>query len=270
MKWFRFYSDALEDPKVQRLPGDLFKTWVNLLCLANKSEDRGHLPPAEDIAFALRMDTDTLTAQLDELATRGLLDEGETGLAPHNWQGRQRKSDDVTARVQEHRAQYKQGETLHETPEKQGVKQKRNVLDTDTDLETDTDSEGHPPTQSATNVRSKADTPADAGRAVPVSLDKRRMAESDRRRFDRFWSAYPRKVKKAEALRWWAKQQPGDDLLAAILQAIGRESLSGQWQRDNGQFIPHPPTWLNSRRWEDEPIVLAPVRAQAAPRAIWD
>lgn len=56
MQWFRFYSTALDDPKVQRLTGDLFKAWVNLLCLANDAEERGTLPELSDIAFRLRLD----------------------------------------------------------------------------------------------------------------------------------------------------------------------------------------------------------------------
>jgi len=114
MRWFRFYSDAPEDPKVQRLPGDLFKTWVNLLCLANKSEERGCLPSTEDIAFALRLDLATATAHLDELAERGLLDGDDDRRTPHNWAGRQKASDDVTARVHQHRNKAKQSETLQE------------------------------------------------------------------------------------------------------------------------------------------------------------
>ena len=31
-----------------------------------------------------------------------------------------------------------------------------------------------------------------------------------------------------------------------------------QWNRDNGQFIPHPATWLNQRRWEDELTIQLP------------
>ena len=33
MNWFRFYHGALHDPKVQSLRPELFKFWVNLLCL---------------------------------------------------------------------------------------------------------------------------------------------------------------------------------------------------------------------------------------------
>ena len=29
-RWFRAYDDALNDPKVQRLPGELFKAWFKL------------------------------------------------------------------------------------------------------------------------------------------------------------------------------------------------------------------------------------------------
>ena len=42
-QWLRLYDDVLDDPEVQRLPPDLFKHWVNLLCLANKGTLRGTL-----------------------------------------------------------------------------------------------------------------------------------------------------------------------------------------------------------------------------------
>lgn len=53
-RWFRFYDEALDDPKVQRLPGEDFKAWVNMLALASKHG--GQLPAIGDMAFALRMD----------------------------------------------------------------------------------------------------------------------------------------------------------------------------------------------------------------------
>lgn len=70
--------------------------------------------------------------------------------------------------------------------------------------------------------------------------------------FDRFWAAYPKKVGKGAALREWnsAKGKPRiDDLVAAI----ERQKTWAQWQRDNGQYIPNPSTWLNQGRWNDEP-----------------
>lgn len=109
MNWFRFYSGALDDPKVQRLPAETFRGWVNLMCLANESEPRGFLPSIEDIAFRLRMDEPSAGTLISTLIERGLLDCDDETLRPHNWDGRQRQSDDVASRVQKHRA--KQDET---------------------------------------------------------------------------------------------------------------------------------------------------------------
>lgn len=104
MEWFRFYNAALHDPKVQRLAPELFRTWINLLCLASATNNSGRLPGIDDIAFALRTTEDKARDEVQALIKAGLLDEDEDGsIAPHNWSGRQRKSDDVTARVQDHR-----------------------------------------------------------------------------------------------------------------------------------------------------------------------
>jgi len=70
--------------------------------------------------------------------------------------------------------------------------------------------------------------------------------------FAEFWSAYPLKKAKATAEKAWAKLKPSADLQAAILSAIAAHKLTADWQRDGGQYIPHPTTWLNQRRWEDE------------------
>lgn len=68
--------------------------------------------------------------------------------------------------------------------------------------------------------------------------------------FDRFWAAYPKKVGKGAAEKAFAKA-PINGHLADVLTALERQKHSEQWQRDGGQFIPHPATWLNQRRWED-------------------
>lgn len=109
MNWFRFYSEALDDPKVQRLPGDLFKAWVNLLCLANKGRIRGVLPSTCDIAFALRMDEGQVESIVDRLIAAELLEYNALGdLVPHGWEGRQAASDDAAARKRAQRAKTEQ------------------------------------------------------------------------------------------------------------------------------------------------------------------
>ncbi|HEX9036972.1 MAG TPA: hypothetical protein VF808_08280 [Ktedonobacterales bacterium] len=104
MKWFRLYSSVLHDPKAQRLSPALFKYWINLLCLANEGEPRGALPSVEDIAFALRVKPGEAGQILSQLRGAGLIDQTLEGRDfPHNWMQRQRRSDDVAARVAEHR-----------------------------------------------------------------------------------------------------------------------------------------------------------------------
>src|SRR5215470_17367179 len=85
--WFRMYSDVINDPKVQRLPAEIFKAWVNLLCLAAKND--GRVPSIADVAFSLRMKEQQAAAVLTELHCAGLLDKDEAGFFPHNWEGRQ-------------------------------------------------------------------------------------------------------------------------------------------------------------------------------------
>ena len=70
--------------------------------------------------------------------------------------------------------------------------------------------------------------------------------------FSRFWSAYPKKVGKKKAQESFAKLRPDDKTLQAMLASLEYQKQSDQWRRDGGQYIPHPVTWLNQRRWEDE------------------
>ncbi len=81
--------------------------------------------------------------------------------------------------------------------------------------------------------------------------NKRPSSPSDEA-FDRFWTAYPRKVAKVIARRAWAKVNPEPQLVNLILGAVERQKQSAQWRKSGGQFIPHPATYLNQRRWEDQ------------------
>lgn len=70
--------------------------------------------------------------------------------------------------------------------------------------------------------------------------------------FDRFWSAYPRKTAKRNALKAFEKLGVTEALLTEMLAALDWQRQSKEWQKDGGQFIPHPATWLNGHRWEDQ------------------
>ena len=70
--------------------------------------------------------------------------------------------------------------------------------------------------------------------------------------FEEFWAAYPRKVGKQAAWKAWSKLKPSAELTKAILAAVEYQCNCPQWQKDGGQYIPNPATWLNQGRWEDK------------------
>jgi len=72
-------------------------------------------------------------------------------------------------------------------------------------------------------------------------------------RFEIFWKAYPKKIGKGAAEKSFKKINPSETLLQTMLAAIISASESEQWKKEDGQFIPNPATWLNQKRWEDEP-----------------
>ena len=75
--------------------------------------------------------------------------------------------------------------------------------------------------------------------------------------FDLFWEAYPRKEGKQKAETAFAKVT---EPVQVLLDAIEAQKKSAQWTKDGGQFIPHPATWLNGKRWLDEVVVAAETR----------
>lgn len=70
--------------------------------------------------------------------------------------------------------------------------------------------------------------------------------------FERFWSVYPRHVAKQNARKEFDKANVDETLLQTMLTAIEKSKRSEQWTKDNGQYIPHPSTWIHQKRWEDD------------------
>jgi len=141
MQWFRMYGEALNDPKVQKLPPEIFKIWVNLLCLACTNNGALH-ETLEDNSFALHETLDSVSSAFHHLEKVGLLvTVGET-FHIKNWGKRQYKSDTSTERVKRFR------------------KRSRNVTVTAPDTEqnryrTDTEIDSKPPTP----LRAKFEVP---------------------------------------------------------------------------------------------------------------
>jgi hypothetical protein len=120
-KWFRLYDDTINDPKILKLSDKLFRIWIGVLCAASKND--GKLPPTDDLALMIRIKPEKMVEALEALVNAGLVDRDGPILSPHNWNGRQYKSDVSTERVK----RFRNG--------------KRNVSETPPDTDTDTDTE---------------------------------------------------------------------------------------------------------------------------------
>lgn len=70
-----------------------------------------------------------------------------------------------------------------------------------------------------------------------------------------FYSAYPKHIGKESAWKAWKKRNGDLPDIKILLQKIEDQKNTENWKKENGAFIPHPATWLNNARWEDEVIV---------------
>lgn len=91
-RWFRFYDEAINEPKVLKLPEAMRWHWVALLCVASKND--GVLPSTADIALMLRLTPAKVGTIIAALVSAKLLDFEAGRYQPHNWKSRQYKSED--------------------------------------------------------------------------------------------------------------------------------------------------------------------------------
>lgn len=98
----------------------------------------------------------------------------------------------------------------------------------------------------------QTETEGEKEREKEKEIEKEKEYECKRKReadFAAFWSAYPRKVNKQGAMKAFGKINVPVEVL---LKALENHKRSAQWVKDGGEFIPHPTTWLNQRRWEED------------------
>lgn len=105
--WIKLYMEILDDPKMGRLPCNLWRRFVECCLMAGESREAGFLPDLATLAWRLRVDERTLHQELTSLADFGLLE-----LKPYNpfdtrWFvvnfAKRQAASSVTERVKRHR-----------------------------------------------------------------------------------------------------------------------------------------------------------------------
>ena len=98
-------------------------------------------------------------------------------------------------------------------------------------------------------------------RDINISCAKEEKNESI---FESFWKVYPRKIGKEKCRNWFKSHKPKEDLVQQMIEAVEQQKKSKQWS--DPQYIPHPYTWLNQGRWEDELTPTKDSTFQSAPK----
>ena len=138
--WIKLYHEILDDPKMGVLPDRLWRRCIELFLLAGRSGNDGILPNTMQLAWSLRMSSDELQGDLDQLIMTGIIQPIPNGWLIVNFAKRQ---DAATAneRKQQQRARDKSRQYHGEVTKQSRFVTQSTELDTDTESDTDTEEE---------------------------------------------------------------------------------------------------------------------------------
>lgn len=290
MKWFRLWTDILDDPKVARLSDRDFRSFIMLMAYASELDNDGTLgKDLISIAWRLRISIDDL-----ELSIKNLIECEIINKKPEynfiNWQ----KWQYTVNQLQQNRHRDKRSKAGLPRNRWINPKIRKEVYLRDAyecvacgsqanltidhivpEMEGGTnDIENLQTLCRACNAK-KRDLPDELFKQriknqqgthkEPISIDTDTETDSDTDNntpivpsksdlFDQFWKQYPRKDKKAYAIKVWEKIKNLPDIFPDIMAGLAKAKESNSWKKDGGQYIPMPTSWLNARRWEDEGV----------------
>lgn len=217
MKWFRFWNETINDVKILQLSDYEYRMWTYLLSFASETDSTsGHF----QITFKLlslhfHQRFNLFSRAIETFQRVGLITMDEGGF--------------ITI-TNWNKRQFASDNAYARVKKHREVTAKRNVSVTapETDTETETDN-------------------------TPIAPKKKGLVYTSD--FLSFYEAYPRKVARDVAWKSWQKRNGDRPEVSVLISAIENQKKSEQWQKDSGQFIPHPATWLNQGRWADEKTV---------------
>lgn len=231
LKWIKLSTDLFNNRKIKQIikmpeGKSIIIIWLHILCLAAETNDGGRIYFTKDIPFSEEMmatefdeDVKIVRLALAVFKNYEMLDTFDELLMVSNWEKYQNVEAMDKIREQTRLRVAKHREKLLGNVTDRYTVTQRNAIDKEEDKDKDIES------------------------ILPDPLDQFRV----------FWGNYPRKESKEKTKQWYSKNKPSDELQTRILEALETFKKTAQWQ--DKQFIPHPTTWLNQKRWEDEAII---------------
>lgn len=99
MKWFRMYTEIVDDPKMSDLSDREFRLFVSLLCVASEREKDGVINLCPDkIAWRIRASVKEVISLQEKLIQLKILNNNGVGVEFIHWKERQFRSDNSTDR----------------------------------------------------------------------------------------------------------------------------------------------------------------------------
>lgn len=271
--WLKMPGDFFSRKEIKllrKMPGGdtLVLVYERLLLLSLKTggvltfEGYGN-DPAEEWALELDEDLVSVQAVLAYMQGHDLIRETDAGQYQLRdtleMTGSESESAERMRRYRERRAELPEASQSHTKPlpcNHTGAQSDGETSQSDVEKETEKDTE--PEKEAETESKKKAPTGAKRGRktASAESVEAEIVPEYELF-FTEFWKAYPNKKAKQAAAKAWKRLKPDRALFDVIMQALEAAKRSDQWSRDKGRYIPHPATWINGQRWEDQDAEVA-------------
>jgi len=241
---FQFYpGDWMKDPGLRSVSVESRGLWIDMLCLLFESGRRGYLQHStgkpvsdEQLARMTGCSAEQVSRLLRELEDSGVFSRTEHGTIYSRRMIRDERKRSACSEAGKKGG----GNPTFKGQSKGGCK-------------------GGP--KQNPNPSSSASSSASSSKHAPLPPKGGLDASS---LFLIFWERYPLKVKKPKALAAFLKLKPDQALLDRMLEAIDRQKQGRAWRKDDGQFIPHPASWLNNRQWEDS------IRPDLPGGSVWD
>lgn len=265
--WLRLWHDMPNDPKFrtisriskQSVPAVL-SVYIHILVAASSGRERGQIQSGcfEDIASALDLEREQVEQIIQAMQGR-VLDgdkvsgwdkrqpdtEGNAARRSKEWREARRKEREVAVQTKETHNKTKRSQTLGNVTEQNVL----SVVSVETVLPTSNGTLGLFDGKGGSVILEQVSSSAEKPKAT------RNRLTGDTLGFDKFWDAYPRHINKTYAFKMWQKSEPikkGLVSIEMILKTLEWQKSSKAWL--NEQYIPYPGSYINSERWNDEPL----------------
>jgi hypothetical protein len=139
--WIKFYIEALDDPKVARLPDNLWRRYYECCLLAGELDQDGRLPPIPHISWRLRTDEETIATEFDALARIGILDYRADNVLDGYWLVTNFAKRQAPVPGKKRVAQYRETQKKRQYYETSNEPVTKRYTDTESDIDTDSDTE---------------------------------------------------------------------------------------------------------------------------------